>query len=143
MRTFVLVWTILALSALQMAGSASAKDFRPGDLRVCGAENCVSVRDQAVLNSFDRFYYSGPIPASARAPELGVSYFELKYRNGYVTGIAATPRLNRFLSYGVNTGQFARGRWFRVPPRAAHGLERLTAGLKPLRLTRSAIALSR
>jgi hypothetical protein len=143
MRTLVLVWFILALSASQMAGSASAKDFRPGDLRICGAENCVSVRDMTVLNSFDRFYYSGPVPARARAPELGVSYFELRYRNGYVTGIAATAQLDRFLSYGVNTGQFARGRWFSVPPRAAHGLERLTAALKPLRLTRSAIALSR
>jgi hypothetical protein len=143
MRTLLLVWAALALSALQMAASASAKDFRPGDLRVCGAENCVSVRDQAVLNSFDRFYYAGPMPARARGPKVGVPYFELRFRSGYVTGIAATRRLNRFLSYGVNTGKFARGDWFRVPPRASHGLERLTTGLKPLRLTRSAIALSR
>ena len=52
-----------------------------------------------------------------RARTLGAPSFELRFDNDYVTGIVATARLDRFLSYGVNTGRFEAGRWYRVYPR--------------------------
>ena len=64
----------------------------------------------------------------------------MKFSNGYVTGIVAAAQLDRFLSYGVNLDQFQRGRWYRVPSAAALELRRLTAGLKPRRLTVAAVA---
>ena len=70
-------------------------------------------------------------------------YFELRFRNGYVTGIVATQRLDRFLSYGVHLERFQRNVWYRVPAKLAAEFRGLTAGLRPLRLTRAAIAKSR
>ena len=60
-----------------------------------------------------------------------------------MTGIVATARLDRFLSYGVNLGRFQRGIWYRVPARLASELRKLTAGMKPLRVTRAALSKSR
>jgi hypothetical protein len=68
---------------------------------------------------------------------------KLTFRNGYVTGIVASPRLDRFLSYGVNLGRFRRGAWYRVPSAIARELRTLTVGLDPLRVTRAAIRKSR
>jgi len=67
---------------------------------------------------------------------------QLRFRNGYVTGIVAGAQLDRFLSYGVNLGQFAKGRWYRFPALAAAELRRLASSLRPMRLTPAAIALS-
>jgi hypothetical protein len=134
---------VLVLTALVAVSAAAAKDFRPGDLRVCNAKSCLAIADQDVLNAFASFYYGSPPPSRARAPRLRVPYFQLKYTNGYVTGIVATAQLDRFLSYGVNLGQFSRGRWYSVPSTAAAGLRELTQGLKPMRLTRTAVAKSR
>jgi hypothetical protein len=72
-----------------------------------------------------------------------VPYYELRFRNGYVTGIVATARLDRFLSYGVFLGRFARDRWYAVPHNMSSEFRRLTVGLRPLRLTRAALAKSR
>jgi hypothetical protein len=129
--------------ALLLLGTASAKDFRPGDLRVCNARKCVAIVDRAVLPTLGSFYYGGPAPATKAAPRLGSPYFELRFRNAYVTGIVATRRLDRFLSYGVHLERFSRGRWYAVPGKLARELRRLTAGLSPLHLTRSALAKSR
>jgi hypothetical protein len=67
----------------------------------------------------------------------------LRFSNGYVTGIVATRRLDRFLSYGVHLERFGRNSWYAVPPRLSAELRRLTAGLRPLRVTRAALARSR
>jgi hypothetical protein len=74
---------------------------------------------------------------------MGAPFFELKFRNDYVTGIVATRRLDRFLSYGVHLGHFKRGSWYRVPARAALELRKLTAGLEPFRVSAAAVAKSR
>jgi hypothetical protein len=76
-------------------------------------------------------------------PRMGAAYFQLKFRNDYVTGIVATRRLDRFLSYGVHLERFKRGVWYRVPARSALELRRLTAGLAPFRLSAAAVAKSR
>ena len=124
--------------------SAGAKGFEPGDLRICNTKRCVPIMNRPALTAFGAFYYIGTRPPS-RAPRahLGAPSFELRFDNGYVTGIVATAGLDRFLSYGVNVGRFDRGRWYRVPRNAARELRQLTASLRPIRLTRAALAKSR
>ena len=134
---------LVALWALLVLPSASAKDFHPGDLRVCNATRCVAIVNRAVLPQLGAFYYGGPSPAQVRRPALGAPYYELRFRNGYVTGIVATRRLDRFLSYGVYLGRFARDKWYAVPRRMSDEICRLTVGLRPLRVTRAALAKSR
>jgi hypothetical protein len=136
------LWLILGVS-LACVPVAAAKDFRPGDLRLCGMKGCVAVVDQAALDSVSTFYYGDGRPARIARPALNVSYYELRFRNAYVTGIVATGRLNRFLSYGVNTGRFARGTWYRVPAPVAAALRAAAAPLPPLRLTAAALRKSR
>ena len=138
-----IVAALLAAAALAVTPAATAKEFRPGDLRVCNAHRCVPIVNTAVLPLLGTFYYG---PRGARvAPRvrLGAPAFELRFTNGYVTGIVATARLDRFLSYGVNTTRFRRGVWYRMPARLASELRKLTAGMNPLRVTRAALAKSR
>ena len=95
-----------------------------------------------VLPKVGSFYYTGPCPARVRRPRLGASYYELRFRNGYVTGIVATRRLDRFLTYGVIDQRFARDTWYAVPRNLSRELRRLTVDLRPVRLTRAALAKS-
>ena len=135
---------LLAAAALAVIPAATAKDFNPGDLRVCNTQRCVPITHRAVLPLLGRFYYSDPHdPRVAPRARLGAPAFELRFRNGYATGVAATAKLNRFLSYGVNTDRFHRGVWYRIPARLAAELGTLTAGMKPLRVTQTALAKSR
>ena len=130
----------LLVGSLVLCSGAAAKQFRPGDVRVCNASRCVSIRSQSVLNALASFYYdSARRPVRAMSPRLGVPFFRLEYSDGYVTGIVAGTGLTRFLSYGVNLGQFQGGVWYRVPGRAVVGLRSLTVGLAPLRLTAAAL----
>jgi hypothetical protein len=130
----------LLICSLALCSGAAAKRFRPGDLRVCDASRCISIRSQSVLNAMAAFYYdSARRPVRARSPRLGVPFFRLEFSDGYVTGIVAGSGLTRFLSYGVNLGQFQAGVWYRVPGRAVAGLRSLTVGLAPLRLTAAAV----
>jgi hypothetical protein len=129
--------------ALGLVPSAAAKDFGPGDLRVCDAKRCVGVRNPHVLPLLGSFYYSGPRPKAAAKPRLRSPYFELRFRNGYVTGIVAKATLDCFLSYGVYLERFRHGAWYRVPARLASEFRTLTAPLTPFRLTRTALAKSR
>ena len=141
MRTFV--FALIIAGALLFLGSAAAKDFGPGDLRVCNAKRCVPIVNRDVLPQLGSFYYSGPAPARTTAVAIGSPYFELRFRGGYVTGIVATRKLDRFLSYGVHLERFTRGQWYAVPRKFARELRRLTAGLTPLRLNRAALSKSR
>jgi hypothetical protein len=134
---------VVVVSALFVLPAASAKDFHPGDLRVCNRTHCIAVVNRAVLPQVGSFYYSGPSPARARSPKLGMPYYELRFRNGYVTGIVAARGLDRFLSYGVNVGRFTRGRWYAVPLQVSSEFRRLTLGLRPFRLSQGALAKSR
>jgi hypothetical protein len=133
----------VAGAALLILPSASAKEFRPGDLRICNRTHCVPILNRDVLPQLGSFYYGTAQLVRTRRPRLGAPYYELRLRNGYVTGIVATQRLDRFLSYGVNLGRFARGRWYVAPHRLATELCRLTVGVRPLRVTRAALAKSR
>ena len=134
---------LVLLAALTAVPSAGAKEFEPGDLRVCSARSCVAIVDREVVALLGPFYYSGAPPARVAAPRLGAAYYELRFPNGYVTGIVATRALDRFLSFGVHLGRFAPGHWYRIPSALSAELRRLTAGLRPFRLTRTALARSR
>ena len=87
MRAFLVA--ALAASALLALPSASAKDFGPGDIRVCNATRCVPIMKRDVVAQLGPFYYSGPALAHRRAPALGSPYYQLRFPNGYVTGIVA------------------------------------------------------
>ena len=132
-----------AASALALVPAAAAKDFGPGDLRVCSAQQCVAVTDSEVLPLLGSFYYGGPRPKAVAKARLRSPYFELRFRNNYVTGIVATAKLDRFLSYGVYLERFHRGTWYSLPARLSQEFRKLTGPLTPLRLTRAAIAKTR
>ena len=136
---------VLAATAFLVAVTAgAAKEFEPGDLRICTAKRCVPIMNRPAVTALGAFYYIGTQPpARVQRPRLGAPSFELRFDNGYVTGIVATPTRDRFLSYGVNTGRFEAGRWYRVPRAAAAELRQLTARLAPIRLTKASLARSR
>jgi hypothetical protein len=133
---------LVAASVLLLLPSASAKNFGPGDLRVCNATRCVPIVKRDVLPLLGSFYYSGPAPAQLRAPALGTPYYQLRFRNNYVTGIVATRHLDRFLSYGVHLERFDANIWYAVPRRLSAELQRLTVGMRPLRVSQAALAKS-
>lgn len=133
----------LGASALVLLPAASAKHFDPGALRVCNASRCVPIMTRQAQPLLGNFYYLGPSPRRARKPPLGAPYYELRFSNGYVTGIVATRQLDRFLSYGVYLERFRRNRWYRVPSQLSAELRRLAAALAPFRLTPAALARSR
>jgi hypothetical protein len=137
---FVAVALLLALTAVP---AAAAKDFEPGDLRLCNQTRCVHVMDRAAVKALGHFYYSAGHPPRARAVPLGAPAFQLRFRNGYVTGIVATAKLDRFLSYGVHLERFERGRWYQMPQTPAAELRRLAAGMRPLRVTQRMLDRSR
>jgi hypothetical protein len=139
-RAFLVALLAAALLALP---SASAKNFGPGDLRVCNATRCVPIVKADAVKRLGPFYYSGPALAHVSAPALGAPYYQLRFRNNYVTGIVATGQLDRFLSYGVHLERFTRDTWYAVPARLSAELRRLTAGLRPLHVTQAALAKSR
>jgi hypothetical protein len=134
----------LAVSIVALAASAAtAKDFGPGDLRVCDGNRCIPITNRDVLPALGSFYYGGPQPVPAPAVRMGAPAYQLRFRNGYVTGIVATAKLDRFLSYGVYLGRFRRGQWYRTPESIARELRRLARRLEPLRVTPRAVRRSR
>jgi hypothetical protein len=74
---------VLALLSLVWVPSTVAKDFEPGDVRLCNATRCVPIGDRTVLDPLSRFYYSPGSPPQAHRPRLGAPAYELRYRNGY------------------------------------------------------------
>jgi hypothetical protein len=130
------VAALIVAAGLLTVPAGLAKDFRPGDLRACGRDSCVRLVDRDLLRALVRYYYGQAAVVQAPRVQLGTPGYVLRFRNGYATGIVAGARLDRFQSYGVICGRFQRGRWYRVPPRAALDLQRLTADLRPARVPR-------
>jgi hypothetical protein len=126
---------LIATCGLLLVPSAVAKDFEPGDLRVCGRQQCVSITNKHLLAILSRYYYgSGRVNRAARVSR-GAPGFELRFRNGYASGIVAGAMLKRFRAYGFYCGRFERGRWYWSPPRAAAALRRMTANMRPMRVS--------
>jgi len=134
---------LVASLAVLSVPNATAKDFKPGDVKLCGVGKCAAIMDPATTNALESLIYTGGSPQRVGAPHLGAAYFKLRFDNRYVPGIVAARRLDRFLSYGVVLERFRRGSWYRVPPAGARGLRILSAGLRPFRLTPAAVGKSR
>jgi len=134
---------VAAAAFLVLVSGAAAKEFEPGDVSVCNAARCVAIVRPEAMPPLEWFYYMGPQPAVVRGPALRTPYYELRFENGYVTGIVATRRLDRFLSYGVILERFKRGRWYGMPAELSAELRTLTASMRPYRLTRRALDKSR
>jgi hypothetical protein len=120
---------LLVAAALLVVPAASGKVFHPGDVRLCNAKRCVPINNHVVLQKLGSFYYGSYALTTVRRPAQNAPRYELRFRNGYVSGFVATRRLDHFLSNGVNVGRFASGRWYGVPPRVSAELRRLAAGL--------------
>jgi hypothetical protein len=89
------------------------------------------------------FYYTGSSsPPETGTPRLGARAFELRFDNGYVTGVVAAAKLDRFLSFGVNLERFA-AQGYRLSKGVVQEPRRLAAPLEPLRVTRRLLARSR
>ena len=138
-----LIVGLVAAAALISANSSAAKEFGPGDLRLCDKTRCVPIVDGDAVQLLSRFYYTGQQPPRTSRPRWGARAFELRFSNGYVTGVAGGAALDRFLSFGVHNERFRQGAWYRIPAAAARELRRLTTGLEPLRVTRALVSRSR
>ena len=126
---------LAATTALLAVPAAVAKDFGPGDLRVCGLERCVAIMNPGVMPILSAYYW-GPRRAPRAGPvRKGAPGFELRFRDGYPSGMVASMWLNRFRAYGFFCGRFERGKWYRFPARAVTELRRLTVRLEPLRVS--------
>jgi hypothetical protein len=139
---FALLVALLVLVLSQVASARTMKQFRPGDLRVCGVHRCVAIRSLRVLDAYNNFYFGRPLPRRVAGPKKGSLYLRLVHRDGFVAGIAAGSRFNSFLSFGVNLGRFAARRWYVVPAPVAAELRRLALQLSPGKLTRKILARS-
>jgi hypothetical protein len=133
---------LAAVLALVAVPGAAAKDFRPGDLRVCAAGRCVPITDQPVLDALSAFYYGSAAPVRVAAPTPRAPYVQLQFGNGYVTGVASGLHFDRFLSFGVNLGRFAPRTWYAIPARVAAEIARLAARVRPQPVPRDVLARS-
>ena len=138
----VLLVALLVLVLSQAAGARTMKQFRPGDVRVCGVHRCVSIRSQRVLDALANLYYGRPAPTRTVAPKKRSFYLRLVYKDGYVTGVAAGSRFTHFLSFGVNLGQFAARTWYAVPRPVAAELRLLAPHVSVGRLPRNILSRS-
>jgi hypothetical protein len=128
---------VIALFAtgLLAVPAAVAKDFQPGDLQVCGRDRCVAMKDRPALRALSAFYWGAGRAPRAHPVRPGARAFKLRFGDDYVSGIVASPRLDRFRAYGVNCGRFRIGGWYRVPTRAAAEIRRLATGLGPVKVS--------
>ena len=127
---------VLVAAALVAVSAALAKNFEPGDLRICGRDHCVPITDRHVLKVLSSLYWGPGPPRRAQPARAGARAFELRFRNGYVSGMVASGGVDRFRAYGFNCGRFQRGKWYRVPTRAVVAFRRLTSGLRPATVPR-------
>jgi hypothetical protein len=133
-----ITFAALASAVLLWAPLSSAKDFDPGDVRACNADDCVPLVGRRVLRELSSFIYGDERVVRVATLRRGAPILELRYRNGYVPGLVGGSRLDRFRSHGVFCGRFRRGIWYRVPPELARDLRRATRHLTRLPFSSSA-----
>ena len=128
-RTFEAMKLAAAVVALAVAGIASAKEFPPGGLKVCGATRCRVVTD-AQSRAFSSLLWGGRPVTRTATPRVGSPIFQLRFRNGSAGAIVSATAIR---VHGLNCGRFERGKWYRLPS----SLRRVASGLKPKRLRSS------
>lgn len=122
---------VLVAAALLAVPAALAKPFEPGDLRICGREQCAAIQDRNALEVLSTLYWGPGHPRRAQPVRAGAPAFKLRFRSGYVSGIVAGRGLDRFRPYGFYCGRFHQGTWYRIPTRAIVVIRRLAGGLQP------------
>jgi hypothetical protein len=132
--TVIAALTIAACGLLAVPG-AVAKDFGPGDLLVCGRSRCVPLVDKRLLRILSAYYWGPRKVVQAPPVRVGARGFALRWKNGYTSAVVAGAKLDRFRAQGFFCGRFVRGRWYRFPAEAATVLKKLTAEVRPLRVT--------
>jgi hypothetical protein len=121
---------LLTTSALIATTAAWAKEVPPGELMICGAKQCRTVKDPTQSRAFSSLLWGdGPVQR-APTPPVGSPVFQLRFSNGPAGAIINRTAMR---VHGLNCGRFQRGRWYRLP----RELRGLTAGLKPKRLRAS------
>jgi hypothetical protein len=95
----------------------------------------VTITNRQVMRILSDYYYGSTRVVRAERVPLGARGFELRYPDGYASGMVAGAMLKRFRAYGFICGRFERGRWYWFPPRAAAALRRMTAGMRPMRVS--------
>jgi hypothetical protein len=131
------VFGALAVVVLVAASASSAKEFRPGDVRLCDARQCVSLGEQRLLFELSSFVYGDTRVRRVQPLRRGAPVLQLRYRDGYVPGLLGRDGLDRFRSHGVICGRFVRGVWYRVPAPLARDLRMAAVRLNPLRFSGS------
>ena len=113
-----------------MLPAASAKEFPPGELMVCGATQCREVTQAVQARAFSSLLWGGIPVGRAPTPRIGSPIFQLRFKAGPIGVILNAAS---FRVHGLNCGRFQRGKWYRLP-RLLRGL---TSGLEPKRLRAS------
>jgi hypothetical protein len=116
-------------SFLVVTVSASAKEFPPGKLRICGATQCRLVTG-AQSRAFSALLWGNGRVARAPTQPVGSAIYQLRFENGPAGAIINATAIRL---HGLNCGRFERGKWYRLPAT----LRGLTEGLRPKRLRAS------
>jgi MYXO-CTERM domain-containing protein len=122
MRRRIVVGLVMTLP-LAIAGDAAAKE--PVKAKVCGASDCVEVKDRSLLLVMNEGGPSGPPPRS------GAPWYRA------TVAIAADGHRERFELAVVPSGGYIRSRpdgafvWMRMPERGQTAWQRVTRGLEP------------
>jgi hypothetical protein len=124
---------LIAVCGVLLVPSALGKGSGPS--LVCGRHRCVSIKNPHLARILSDFYWSAERPRRAPRVPLGTPGFELRWSDGYATGMVAGTMLKRFRAYGFYCERFQRGKWYWIPPRAAAALRRMTAGMRPMRVS--------
>jgi hypothetical protein len=96
---------LILATLLLVVPAASAKEFRPGDLRLCGATQCRVVKDVRATRLFGDFLYgSGPV-IPAPMPRVGSPVFQVRFKDG-PAGVILNGTAARV--HGLNCGRFER-----------------------------------
>jgi hypothetical protein len=95
----------------------------------------VPIVNRSLLRVLSSYYWGPGRPLRAAPVRNGAPAFELRFSKDYVSGIVASSRLDRFRAYGFFCERFQRGRWYRFPARASTALRKLTARLRPMRVS--------
>jgi hypothetical protein len=111
------------------AVTATAKEFPPGSLMVCGATQCRAVTDAQSRAFSDILWGDRPV-RRAPTPAVGSPIYQLRFPGGPLGAIVSSAAIR---VHGINCGRFQRGKWYRLPAE----LRGVTAGLAPKSLRAS------
>ena len=129
---------------MRIAVISDTHDRLPGHVSaaIADADEIWHLGDVCMPSIIDTLKILGRPLRVVRGARTGEPLLELRFRNGYVTGVVATSDYDRFLSYGVHLERFRARVWYRVPSAAAEELRRLAATLTPLRMTPAVLGRS-